>query len=235
MNEAKHRFFCADLKAGFLDEEESKHAVRVLRLKTGDKIQVMNGAGSLCTAVITGDHKSKLSFEVERCNDQSQPAYHIHLAVAPTKNLDRFTFLIEKATEIGVSRITPIITQNSERRDVKADKLRKNLIAAIKQSGNLFLPLIDEPTTFQSFIKSDVHSDSRRFIAHCQQDTQKNELKLFVPPDKKVVILIGPEGDFTPEEVILAKQNNYQAVSLGESRLRTETAAIVACHTIHVI
>jgi 16S rRNA (uracil1498-N3)-methyltransferase len=235
MNEAKHRFFCADPGSGILSEEESKHALRVLRLKTGDKIQVIDGNGTLVNAVITAEHKNGLGFETENHYTSPARAYNIHIAIAPTKNIDRFEFFLEKATEIGISRVTPIITKNSERRDLRTDKLAKNLISAIKQSGHLFLPVIDEPLPFASFLKSLTESGATRFIAHCQDDASKNQLAKLIPPHKKVVILIGPEGDFTSEEVTLAKQTEFIPVSLGESRLRTETAGIVACHTVHLI
>jgi 16S rRNA (uracil1498-N3)-methyltransferase len=235
MNEAKHRFFCTDPGSGILSEEESKHALRVLRLKTGDKIQVIDGKGTMLNARISTEHKNGLGFEIEDRYTAPERNYTIHIAIAPTKNIDRFEFFLEKATEIGITRVTPIITKNSERRDVRIDKLEKNLVAAIKQSGHLFLPVIDAPVSFTAFLKSLAEDDTARFIAHCQDDASKNQLAKHIPTDKKVVILIGPEGDFTPEEVTLAKETKFIPVSLGESRLRTETAGIVACHTVHLI
>lgn len=235
MNEAKHRFFCEDLDSGFLSEEESIHALRVLRLKSGDSIQVMDGKGNLCLATITDDNKKSLGFSVTKKEKTEQTSFDIHIAIAPTKNIDRFAFFLEKVTEIGVSRITPILTKNSERKDLKVDKLRKNLIAAMKQSGNLFLPIIDEPIELSKFINGLANNKSKKTIAHCYEDVAKSPLKNQIPADKKVIILIGPEGDFTLEEVNLAKQMDFCAVSLGETRLRTETAGIIACHTVHII
>jgi len=235
MNEAKHRFFCEDIHSGFLSEEESMHALRVLRLKIGDVIQLIDGKGLLCVATITDENKKGLCFLVTKKEQKTQAGFDIHIAIAPTKNIDRFAFFLEKVTEIGVSRITPILSKNSERRDLKVDKLRKNLIAAMKQSGNLFLPVIDEAIDLKKFLESQTQSTSKKFIAHCYEDSDKLELKNQLPTNKKVVILIGPEGDFTMEEVTLAKQTDFCPVSLGESRLRTETAGIIACHTVHII
>ena len=235
MNEAKHRFFCEDINSGFLSEEETTHALRVLRLKIGDTIQLIDGKGQLCLATIADENKKGLCFLVTKKETKTQAGFDIHIAIAPTKNIDRFAFFLEKVTEIGVSRITPILSKNSERKDVKVDKLRKNLIAAIKQSGNLFLPIIDEPIELKKFLENQAHIKSKKFIAHCFDDIDKSELKNHIPTDKKLVILIGPEGDFTKEEVTLAKQSDFCAVSLGESRLRTETAGIIACHTVHII
>jgi len=235
MNEAKHRFFCENIDSGFLNEEESIHALRVLRLKSGDAIQVMDGKGLLCFATIVDDNKKGLSFSITQNDAILKTDFDIHIAIAPTKNSDRFAFFLEKVTEIGVSRITPILSKNSERRDLKIEKLRKNLIAAMKQSGNLFLPIIDEPIELNKFLTSQSTTHSKKLIAHCYNDDVKSPLKNHIPIDKKVVILIGPEGDFTLEEVNLAKQMNFYPVSLGETRLRTETAGIIACHTVHLI
>jgi len=235
MNEAKHRFFCENIDSGYLSEEESIHALRVLRLKSGDAIQVMDGKGRLCFATIVDDNKKGLSFSITQNDTILQTDFDIHIAIAPTKNIDRFAFFLEKVTEIGVSRITPILSKNSERRDLKIDKLRKNLIAAMKQSGNLFLPIIEEPIEITKFLSGITTNKSKKLIAHCNDDEVKSPLKNQIPSDKKVIILIGPEGDFTLEEVNLAKQMDFYPVSLGKTRLRTETAGIIACHTVHLI
>ncbi|NOQ70734.1 MAG: 16S rRNA (uracil(1498)-N(3))-methyltransferase [Crocinitomix sp.] len=234
MYTAKHTFFCQSLDGGILSEEESNHAVRVLRLQEGNTITLIDGKGQTALGEITVANKKQLHFNITERQQLPARPNQIHIAIAPTKNMDRFSFFIEKVIEIGIDRITPIITVNSERKVLNEEKVRKNAISALKQSGNLFLPKIDDLTTFKEFI-SDQSNHNQRFIAHCDSDTDKIELKQAVDPKKNVVILIGPEGDFTLEEINLAKQNKFNPVSLGESRLRTETAGIVACHTVHLI
>lgn len=234
MYTAKHHFFCPNLEEGTLTEEESNHAVRVLRLVENDVITVMNGNGRTILAKITQAHKKALKFEMVEETILPKHSFYTHIAIAPTKNLDRYFFFIEKAIEIGVDRITPILCKNSERKVINHEKVVKAAISAMKQSGQGYLPQMDEMIDVQDFIRA-YHNDNQRFIAHCEDDTSKKELKDAVLPQKKVVILIGPEGDFNADEINLAKQNKFEPVSLGESRLRTETAGIVACHTVTLL
>lgn len=234
MYTVKHRFFCPDIAAGTLSEEESNHAVRVLRLTEGNQISLVDGKGQWAIAEITLAHKKALKFAVIEHHQSPGRSQEIHIAIAPTKNIDRYFFFIEKAIEIGVDRITPLLTKNSERKIISLEKTLKAALSAMKQSGQLFLPQIDDLTPMTEFVTVKL-GQSQRFIAHCEEDQEKKELKNEVQPEKKVVILIGPEGDFTTEEINLAKQNHFLPVSLGESRLRTETAGIVACHTVTLI
>lgn len=234
MYTVKHHFFCPNIGEETLSEEESNHAVRVLRLKEGDHISVMDGNGKKAIAVIELANKKSLKFRILESTQEQRRNSHIHIAIAPTKNLDRYFFFLEKAMEIGVDQITPILAKNSERKIISQEKSLKAAITAMKQSGNLFLPKIDEMIRIEDFFQLDFNG-SQQFIAHCESDETKKELKDEVKPQKKVVILIGPEGDFTSEEIKLAKQNKFESVSLGDSRLRTETAGIVACHTVIVI
>ncbi len=234
MYTAKHTFFCESLDEGVLSSDESNHAVRVLRLQEGNTITLIDGKGQTALGEITAANKKQLQFKITERSQQEVRKNQIHIAIAPTKNMDRFSFFIEKVIEIGVDRITPILTVNSERKILNADKVRKNAISALKQSGNLFLPQIDDLTSYKDFI-SNQNNHNQRFIAHCDNDNDKIELKQALDPQKNIVILIGPEGDFTLEEINLAKQNNFNPVSLGNSRLRTETAGIIACHTVHLI
>lgn len=234
MYTAKHTFFCESLDKGVLSSDESNHAVRVLRLQEGNTITLIDGKGQTALGEITAANKKQLQFKITERSQQEVRKNQIHIAIAPTKNMDRFSFFIEKVIEIGVDRITPILTVNSERKILNADKVRKNAISALKQSGNLFLPQIDDLTSYKDFI-SNQNNHNQRFIAHCDNDNDKIELKQALDPQKNIVILIGPEGDFTLEEINLAKQNNFNPVSLGNSRLRTETAGIIACHTVHLI
>lgn len=234
MSTLKHTFFCPSISLGFLSEDESNHAVRVLRLQNGNEITLIDGKGRRTIAKITNADRKKLEFSILADFQAPLPKTNIHIAIAPTKNLDRFAFFLEKVVEIGVQEITPILTKNSERKVLSHDKIEKYALTALKQSGNLFLPVLNELVSFKSFMEMN-HSTSQCLIAHCDEDNQKVELKNVVLPEKNVLILIGPEGDFTKEEVNLAKQKNFTPVSLGESRLRTETAGIVACHTVIII
>ena len=234
MTTAKHRFFCASPNTGILDEDESAHAIRVLRLQAGDAIELLNGKGERYLATITETTKRQVSFELVTAHRQPVQTPAIHIAIAPTKNIDRFEFFLEKATEIGLATIHPVLTKNSERKEIKIEKLTKNLVAAMKQSGNLFLPDLAPLRTFKDFLAGQTDPGAQKFIAHCEEDPTKNQLFNLVKPAKNVVILIGPEGDFTPEEIALAKRAGFLPVSLGETRLRTETAGIVACLTVHL-
>jgi 16S rRNA (uracil1498-N3)-methyltransferase len=230
----KHTFFCESIGLGELSTEESNHAIRVLRLKIGDYITLIDGRGKKCKAKITGDNKKKVNFEVIETLESPRPNFNIHIAICPTKSLDRFNFFIEKCTEIGISEISPIFTKNSERKVLNTEKIRKGLISSIKQSGNTYLPILHEPKSFEDFIRLS-NSSGQRFIAHCEDDSEKKLFKNELNAKKNVVILIGPEGDFTSEEINLANNKGFTSISLGETRLRTETAGIVACHTVHII
>ena len=235
MTTSKHRFFCEDITSKTLSEDESNHAAKVLRLQVGNQIELFDGKGNSAMAIISQISKKSLHFTFDKIQSVEPVNYDIHIGIAPTKNIDRFVFFMEKCTEIGITQITPILTQKSERRDLKLDKLKKNLISAAKQSGNLMIPQLNELTKLSEFISTCKTSNHQKFIAHCAQHDDKQELKSLVHFNKKVIILIGPEGDFTSEEVNLATANHFKAVSLGTSRLRTETAGIVACHTVHLI
>lgn len=234
MSTAKHTFFCPEIDQGYLTEDESNHAVRVLRLKENDYINLIDGKGKFAHARIIHADKRKLGFEIESKKFQEKNKSSIHIAIAPTKSLDRFNFFIEKAIEIGVNRITPIRTSNSERKQLNSEKIEKHAISAMKQSGNYYLPKLDEMIDFNTFIQAQ-DNKNQRFIAHCESDDKKVELKSQVDPLKDTLILIGPEGDFTKEEINLAKENHFLPVSLGENRLRTETAGIVACLTLTIL
>ncbi|MCB9223394.1 MAG: 16S rRNA (uracil(1498)-N(3))-methyltransferase [Crocinitomicaceae bacterium] len=233
MSTEKHTFFCEDLNFGILDEDESGHAVRVLRLTEGNLITVIDGKGRSVIAKITSASKREVGFDIVEEHPNTEQPLRVHIGIAPTKNIDRFTFFLEKVTEMGIMEMTPILSANSERKVIKIDKLEKGLISAIKQSGNLFLPQLNELTDLKTFILQD-HGNAQKFIAHCAEDTEKVEFKDVINTQQNIVILIGPEGDFTPEEVKLAQENGFLSVSLGKSRLRTETAGILACHTVYL-
>ena len=158
--------------------------------------------------------------------------YWLHVAIAPTKSISRFEWFLEKATEIGIDEITPLLSEHSERKVVKFERSEKILISAMKQSQKAFLPKLNELTSFNEFIQK--NSEKQKFIAHCN-DGEKNHLKNAIQKGNNMVILIGPEGDFSLEEVLEAKEKGFEEISLGDERLRTETAGIVACHTVNLI
>jgi 16S rRNA (uracil1498-N3)-methyltransferase len=233
MKTTKHTFFCKDLSVGQLSEEESHHAFRVLRLKQGQNITVIDGKGTSIIAEIIESTKKTLNFKVIDTTFREEVLPKIHIAIAPTKSMDRFEFFLEKVTELGVNEITPLLCKNSERKIVKHERLQKIVMSAVKQSGNLYLPQVNALTYFNEFITQ--NNNNERFIAHCEDDLSKNQLKDLLVNQKKICILIGPEGDFTKEEINLAKENEFKPVALGHTRLRTETAGIIACHTVKLI
>ena len=211
------------------DKEESKHIIKVLRKKGGDILFVTNGLGFLFKTEIVVGSESKCTVKIVSFEKSKTPKYHLHLAVAPTKMIDRYEWFLEKATEIGISEITPIICDHSERKFVKTDRFGKILQSAMKQSLQNYLPKLNEPVTFKDFINQ--KNENLLLIAHCEE-TNKKSLKSVVKPNENVTLLIGPEGDFSNKEIAFAIENNYIPVTLGATRLRTETAAIVACHSV---
>lgn len=214
------------------DKEESKHIIKVLRKKSGDILFVTNGLGFLFKTEIVVGTDNKCTVRIIGFEKSEAPKYHLHLAVAPTKMNDRYEWFLEKATEIGISEITPIICDHSERKFVKTDRFDKILQSAMKQSLQYYLPKLNEPIAFKDYIKQ--NKEGLLLIAHCEE-TDKKSLKSLVNPNDKVTLLIGPEGDFSSKEIILAIENNFIPITLGKTRLRTETAAIVACHSISFI
>ena len=216
-----------------LPEDESGHAVRVLRLNEGEEITITDGQGFFYQAIITRAHPKHC--EVKIIANQQQPPlwpFHLHIAVAPAKNIDRMEWFIEKATEIGIDAITCLNCRFSERREIKTARLEKVLISAMKQSQKAVLPQLIGMTNFQDFINQPFNG--LKFIAHCEE-SEKSSLKQIYHVGENALILIGPEGDFSSEEISLAISQGFQPVMLGKSRLRTETAALVACHSIHLL
>jgi 16S rRNA (uracil1498-N3)-methyltransferase len=219
-------------KSFSFDKEESKHISKVLRKKEGDILFVTNGLGYLFKTEISVASDSKCTVEIVSINQSVQPKCQLHLAVAPTKMNDRYEWFLEKVTEIGVQEITPIICDHSERKIIKTERLDKILLSAMKQSNQLFLPILNEPLTFKEFMKKSI--SGQKFIAHCEE-TNKKTLKEALQSNQNCTVLIGPEGDFSLKEIEIAFENKYIPVSLGHTRLRTETAAIVACHSFAFI
>ena len=211
------------------DKEESKHIVKVLRKKDADILFVTNGLGLLFKTEITLASDNKCTVQILAVEKAETSKFRLYLAVAPTKMNDRYEWFLEKATEIGIHEITPIICDRSERKVINKERFEKILLTAMKQSNVLFLPKLNEAITFKEFVKR--KNSGMQFIAHCEQ-TDKKTLKSLIKPGENVTLLIGPEGDFSEKEIALAVENNFIPVSLGNTRLRTETAAIVACHSV---
>ncbi len=212
--------------------EESHHIVKVLRKKENDDLLITNGKGYLFEAKILLADAKKCKAQITATTKKHRKMYWFHLVVAPTKSNDRFEWFLEKATEIGVDEITPIICERSERKIVKPERMEKVLQSAMKQSMQAYLPKLNPAVTYNEFI--DQERKGLLFIAHCEED-EKLELKRCVAPDKDITILIGPEGDFSRHEIDKAYKKGFLPVSLGKNRLRTETAAIVACTTVNLI
>ncbi|WPR70815.1 16S rRNA (uracil(1498)-N(3))-methyltransferase [Flavobacterium sp. NG2] len=211
------------------DKVESKHIIKVLRKKDGDILYVTNGLGYLFETKITLASDNKCTVEILSFSKKEPSKFHLHLAVAPTKMNDRYEWFLEKATEIGIQEITPIICDRSERKVVNMERFEKIILSALKQSNELYLPKLNPAISFKEFVAQE-HT-GLQLIAHCEE-TDKKTLKLVLEPNQDVTLLIGPEGDFSEKEINLALENKFQPVSLGNTRLRTETAAIVACHSI---
>jgi 16S rRNA (uracil1498-N3)-methyltransferase len=216
-------------KSFVFDKEESKHIIKVLRKKESDILFVTNGLGYLFKTEIALASDSKCTVNILSFEKQEPSKYHLHLAVAPTKMNERYEWFLEKATEIGIQEITPIICEHSERKVIKIDRFQKIIESAMKQSLHYFIPKLNEPITYKEFLKKEF--SGQKFIAHCEE-TDKKSFKKELKTKEDILILIGPEGDFSVKEIQMALDNKYIPVSLGETRLRTETAAIVACHSV---
>jgi len=219
--------------AHILPEEESQHAVKVLRLQVGDAITVVDGLGGFYNAKITNPHPKHCGFEItETIAEYGKRDYKLHIAIAPTRNIERLEWFIEKATEMGIDEITPIICRFSERKIIKAERLDKIIVSAAKQSVKAYFPKLNPLCTIDELMKK--HQASQKFIAHCYEEDKKL-LQTEIQKSSDVLILIGPEGDFSKEEVQKALSAGFVPVSLGNSRLRTETAGVVACCTVAVM
>ena len=226
-------FYCPDIETRqTLSEEESAHCVRVLRYSVGDEILITDGKGTTYTARITNPHPKHCDFEIlSREKQEKHHAFHLHIAIAPTKNIERMEWAIEKCVEIGVDEITPLLCRFSERKQLRTDRLEKIILSAAKQSLTPYLPVLHELTPYDEFIQCQKSIDGlQKFIAHCYKE-DKRVLKDEIEQGRDVLVLIGPEGDFSEQEVKDALAAGFVPVSLGNSRLRTETAAVVACHT----
>jgi 16S rRNA (uracil1498-N3)-methyltransferase len=234
-----HLFYTPDLSPQeslhTLGAEESRHAAGVLRLRAGERVRLTDGRGAWCEAEILPDSSAREVRVriVAREAEHGRRPYRLHVAIAPTKNSDRYEWFLEKATEIGVDRITPLLCEHSERKAVRRDRGEKIVLSAVKQSLKAYVPRLDELTTFRDFL-ADTYIYKYRFVAHCDEATplqERVELSgaMEAADEKEFCVLIGPEGDFSPAEIAAAKEGaGFVPVSLGESRLRTETAGVMA-------
>lgn len=228
-----HVFYTPDIQTqAELPEEEAAHAVRVLRLQAGDEVTLTDGKGNFYRAEISAASNKRCLVNILETQPQ-EPLWqgHLHIAMAPTKNMDRTEWFAEKATEIGFDELTFLNCRFSERKVIKTERIQKILVSAIKQSLKARLPLLNEMTDFSKFVRQPF--SGQKFIAHCYEG-EKPLLKDIIRRGEDALVLIGPEGDFSEEEVRLAVEQGFQPISLGRSRLRTETAALVACHILNL-
>jgi len=209
-----------------LDEATSKHIVQVLRMQNGEQLQLTNGKGVLFTAEIIDNNRKRCTVKVLEIVDIPHSSFHITIAISPVKNNTRFEWFLEKATEIGVTEIIPLVCTRTEKTAFKFERMKSILVSAMVQSQQCLLPVLHEPRKFNALVNSAAHQ--QKFIAHCIDDTKRNLSDLINEALSSKIILIGPEGDFTPDEIDQALQHHFNAVSLGNTRLRTETAGIVA-------
>lgn len=215
-------------------KDESKHIIKVLRKKEGDTLHITNGNDYLFNVQIIVPNDKKCVVEIKDFQKTlNNRNYYLHVAIAPTKNIDRFEWFLEKATEIGIDEITPLLCKNSERKHLKIDRLNKILQSALKQSLQYKLPKLNGLTDFKNFINNKFIGEG--FIAHCENDDKKYYLKNIVKLRSRYTILIGPEGDFSLDEIENSKKNGFTPINLGKTRLRTETAGITCCQNINFL
>lgn len=228
-----HVFYTPDIAVTCeMPEEEAAHCLRVLRLGVGDEVMLTDGKGCFYKAVISAATGKRCQVKVTETIEQ-EPLWngHLHLAMAPTKNMDRIEWLAEKATEIGFDELSFLNCRYSERKVIKTERVEKIVVSAVKQSLKARKPVVNEMMDFARFVKQNFAG--QKFIAHCNEG-EKPLLKEILVPDEDALVLIGPEGDFSPEEVKLAESLGFRSISLGKSRLRTETAALVSVHIMNL-
>ncbi len=217
-----------------MDENNSRHSIRVLRMTKGDRLKLVDGIGNLYEGIISDPDPSGCRVTISSViRNFEKRGYRLHIAISPIKNQERFEWFIEKSVEIGIDEITPVICRNTEKTGIKRDRINNIIISAMKQSLKAFMPSLNEPLTFSEFIDSD-HTGIK-MIASCNPENDRKKIDNVYEKNRDAVILIGPEGDFTGKELNLALNNGYIPVHLGTSRLRTETAGIAACHSVYFI
>ncbi|WP_143304730.1 RsmE family RNA methyltransferase [Chitinophaga vietnamensis] len=229
-------FFAGDIAVDAssytMNEDTSKYCIQVLRHEAGDTVLLADGRGRRFTAIIADDNRKKCVVNISAITLMPPPTPVLRIAIAFTKNASRIEWFLEKATEIGIQSIIPLVSQRTEKEKVKAERLQNILVSAMLQSKQYYLPVLQEPQAFEQVVKQS--KDAQRFIAHCLPEQQQS-LQLLMEPGKDTIVLIGPEGDFTPEEVKLALGAGFEPVSLGANRLRTETAGMVAVVMMNIV
>lgn len=231
-----HIFYASGIKGEkcILDVTESRHCVKVLRLKKNDTVKLIDGTGNLYEGVISEPDPEACIVRITKViKDFQLRPYRLHLAVSPLKNPERFDWLVEKCVEIGVDEITPVICKNTEKKNIKPERIKKIIISAMKQSLKTYLTNLNESIDFNSFISADFNGI--KLIAHCSANFTREHVSGIYKKGENVLFLIGPEGDFTDDEIRAAEKMGFRSVHLGPSRLRTETAGIAACHSIYFL
>jgi len=217
-----------------LDEKESKHLIRVLRMTKGESVKLIDGNGILYEGIISNPDQNKCSIDITgKIKDFEKRNYRLHIAISPLKNPERFEWFIEKSVEIGIDEITPLLCRNTEKPGIKRERLNNLIISAMKQSLKATKTILNEPASFKDFINKDLMGI--RMIAHCDKSNERKNVSEVYSKNDNSIILIGPEGDFTRDEVDSAVNRGFLPVHLGPSRLRTETAGVAACHSIYFI
>lgn len=231
------QFFAPDIASDpVLPESDSQHCVRVLRMREGEAVQAVDGCGHRYFCTIAIAHSKRTALRIDRVEEQPRVwPCDISVAVAPTKHIDRMEWLVEKLVEIGVDRITPLRCARSERRDINSERLRKIAVSAMKQSLKAVLPRVDDITPIASYLAEPPAAGEQRFVGYCDDAVERRLLARSYTAGAPVRLLIGPEGDFTPDEIAMAMAAGYLPVTMGDNRLRTETAALVGCDTIHIV
>ena len=231
------RFYAPDIDTtGLLPEGESEHAVRVLRRRPGDEVEAVDGKGTLFRCRLLDDNPRGAAVEiVERIAMQKVWKPYITVAVAPTKHADRMEWLVEKLVEIGIDRFVPLRCERSERKELKRERIEKIAVSAMKQSLKAVLPRIDDTVTLKNFLAEYAASPAQKFVGYCDADTPRRLLAKAYAPGSDVTLLIGPEGDFSPAEIEACLNAGFTPVTMGDNRLRTETAALVGTDTIHIV
>jgi len=229
-------FYASDISTGYhtLDEKESRHLIRVLRLRKGTPVRLIDGKGNLYEGIIHNpDPKGCIISIVSVIKNFERREYRLHIAISPLKNPERFEWFVEKSVEIGIDEITPLICKNTEKPGIRMERINSIIISAMKQSVKSTITVLNEPCGFTDF--TDRVFPGIRMIAHCNESSERRNIAKVSSPGSNTLILIGPEGDFTHEEIMLARQKGFIPVHMGKSRLRTETAGIAACHSIYFI
>jgi 16S rRNA (uracil1498-N3)-methyltransferase len=229
-------YYAPDIAGDFhiLDQNESKHLIKVLRMRKGSEVMLIDGKGNLFGGIIEEADPRQCGIRIVSIVEGFEKRnYRLHIAISPLKNTERFEWFIEKCVEIGIDEITPLLCRNTEKTSVREERMNNLIISAMKQSLKAYRPVFNSPVNFDDFIS--VTTASKKMIAHCHKDFVRKNISEVYSRNQDAIIVIGPEGDFTADEVVKASASGFENIHLGQSRLRTETAGIAACHSIYFI